>query len=102
MSEWVRWALGILVPLLVAHGVWATATILQLRQQVNGVTPGNGIKGDVKSLEGWRNDLRADLPKMMERTRHDAVNKMMPIVDEVEERVEKLEERVRALETRKR
>jgi hypothetical protein len=57
MAEWMRWALGITIPLLIGHWVWMTLTVLRMRQTLYGEGGTNGIKGDVGKLRVRCHDL---------------------------------------------
>jgi hypothetical protein len=50
MPQWLQWVIGILFPVMIAHAVWANVTILQLKQEVFGVTGTDGLRKRVPEL----------------------------------------------------
>lgn len=96
MSEWLRWAIGIVLPLLVAHGVWATVTIIRLRHIVEGTAGDNGVRHDVRDLSNWREGKHPYGPYDLEsRCRHAARNLDQEMIDKLEEQVRELKRRPR-------
>lgn len=57
MAEWLRWVLGITIPLLIGHWVWITVTVIRMRQTMYGETGNNGLRADVKAVRTRTHDL---------------------------------------------
>lgn len=93
MEEWVRWAIGIMVPAVLAHGTWITVHILRITAHVFGARGDNGLMGDVRSLKTWREDFRAELPKLFTASRHEIINRLQGQMMDLERRVRDLERR---------
>lgn len=89
MEEWVRWAVGFL---LVGLG-WVVSRILRLTTHVFGARGDNGLLGDVGKLKQWREDFRAELPKLFAASRHEVINRLQGQMMDLERRVRDLERR---------
>lgn len=87
--EWFKVVLGVLFPLLIAHGVWATVTIMRLRQIVEGADGKNGLKSTVYDLDAWRfgkppYDTEGRTLDVETRCRHEAKNVTQAMISKVE------------------
>lgn len=85
--EWVKLIIGIMLPILVGHGIWATATILRLRQIVEGSDGKNGLKSTVNDMDAWRYgkppyDSEGRTLDVESRCRHEAKNIVQGVLGE--------------------
>lgn len=85
-TEWASILLPILFGALLSHAVWATLTILRLRQIVEGSDGKNGLKSDLADLKAWRLGTRPeDKGENLEaRCRHQARNIVTEFAEEIE------------------
>lgn len=91
MPDWLKLTLGILLPALLSHAVWATLTILKLNQKVFGAHgEGNGLGGEVDKLKRTVNGDGGNLKSLEERARHGAAATMTPKHLELEALVDDL------------
>lgn len=98
MDEWLRWAIGILLPALLAHGTWITVHMFRLTTHVFGTRGDNGLRGDVLDLKKWREEFRATLPQQFKQERHDLTNKfsgeMLERLADVYSEMQRMEQRL--------
>lgn len=94
MADWVRWAIGLGLPVVLTWAGWMTHRVQTHHQTLYGPTDSNGMRGDLAEV---RREVFGGVgtDALLTRARHDARNAVAAPLAELEDRVTALEQRRR-------